>query len=114
MLNANQMARLEKIQRRATRLILNQRRQEMPYEERLNILSLTTLKEHWHSMQQKLAHTLESDPRLTRYFETRPPIAVGIRRRAKYKIGHTRMKRLENSPIISAIKILNGVTTTDT
>ena len=108
LLTETQISRLERVQKRATRIILGERRGQTPYETRLQKLGLQTLKNRWLEQHKKLSFALLRDKRMAEYFEQREKLhCMNTRRSENFSVPRHKCLRTYRSPIHQAIKCIN-------
>ena len=119
-LSNDQFARLESVQRRATRVIMGMQPLRksgdgtLQYEERCERLGLQSIQERTRDRFHKFLEKAEFEPRLARFFIEREPDPSqrSIRKRHPYKIHKWSKIKSYTAPITTLIKHANKLQST--
>ena len=117
-LNEGQKKQLERIQRKATKVILNCPPNSTiagyrSYELRLQELKLESLEERWSTLFQRLAFKIEQDLRFQKHLPTTPLVhGMTLRHKHEYHLPPPRTQRLAKTTVSAAAGFLNGLKST--
>lgn len=119
MLNEGQWAKLERVQRKATRIILGGHwasygPQAPTYEQRLEELGMVSLRERMSARFVSYSQKCEQEERFERYFVPHVDSALPRRTARDYDVPLARTERRKSSPFISMVNVLNGLPTSRT
>ena len=105
LLTQEQLDSLERIQRRATKIILNN--YELSYEERLFICDMRKLSDRWKENFIKFALNLEKNENIKHWFPHNENQTVDLRVHRKYILPKFKTERYKNSPKNKVLSVLN-------
>ena len=104
-LSKTDIYRIEKIQRRATDLIIG--RNNLSYLDRMTELQMISLEQRRWSLTSKFAVKLSQDPEFKSLLPLKP--FTGTRSKSKYIEIKANTKRFQVSPLLTYAKILNQI-----
>ena len=106
LLSKGQIEKLERVQRRATKIILND--YEMNYRQRLFVCEITSLSDRWQAQFGKFALSLEKNGNLESWFpKLEQNATVDLRTKRKYKVPNYRTERYKRNPKNKILEYLN-------
>ena len=113
MLTQGQVDSIERIQKKATKLILGSpwfKSYEgyLNYETRLRLLNMETISARMQKQLLKFSLKIEKDPRYSSYFTLNHSVHhMSTRRQQKYVLPIAKTERQKNSPMYAVVRTLN-------